>query len=530
METPLTDDTERPPWFFNLAAETLLVVGFFFIIYAALPTRNYYWDGLIYGEFLERSDGFSAQLFHPNHLLYNFVGYAAFQGLQELRIVDRALFALQYGSIFFGAVSGAIFYLIGRQLFHSIYVSLVATGVLGFSAAWWRFATDADVYVISICFLLLSFYLMIAACRRPLLAAIAFVAAMLFHELAILFFPAAVATLWLTSDESRERWLSIVKFGALSGVLIASVYLWAFWLTHGFFEIRTFARWMTAYAGTATVGPDIPTALRWMAKGTRQLFVDGSTNLVERGLISDIAIVLFSLAILALLISLAVSRSSIRVAFVRAASKFRKTQSRLAIICLAWIVPYVCFLLAFEPGNTFYRLFYLPPLVLLFGAFVHTLDRQRGTHYIAALLMCVFALYNFVFYIYPNSQPRAGTVVALALDAEKVWDNKTLVFFEPQRPTEGVIRTVIYFNPAAVWRSGDSLTVEVIKTELPTIYPQGGSIWFEKAAFERIQSDPVRFEVLLSELTVDPDVRKAAPKHNLEFIKLVPRGTHESIK
>ncbi|PYT01473.1 MAG: hypothetical protein DMF63_01080 [Acidobacteria bacterium] len=520
------DDLERHKSSFNLAAEALVVFGFFFIIYAVLPTRNYYWDGLIYAEFLEQAKSFGPHLFHPNHLIYNFVGYAAYRA----GIFDRALFALQYVSIFFGAASASIFYLICRRLFGWVYVSIVVTAVLAFSAAWWRYASDADVYIICICFLLLSFYFLMAKRPRPLLAALPFVVAMLFHELAILFFPAACVALWFASASSKDRWLNILKFASMSGGLIASAYVAAFCLTHDSFDLNTFARWITDFAGSATVGPDLPTALFWMVKGTRQLFVDGSSNLVQRGFVSGIALFLFALSIAALLISLAVFRSTIRRAFPNILPKLRKTHGRLLIICAAWSLSYVSFLLLFEPGNTFYRLFYLPPIVLLLGAFANTFERQARTHYVTALLMFVFALYNFVFYIYPNSQLRSGTVMALASDAEKVWDNKTLVFFEPKRPTEGVIRTVVYFNPSVRWRQSDSLTIEAIRTELPLIYPEGGSVWFERSAFEKIQSDPARFDALMSEFEVEQNSGRSASKDNIEFIKLVPRGTHESIK
>src|SRR5437868_4638402 len=91
----------------RLTAQASLVFIVALLVYALLPTRNYYWDGLIYSEFLEQTSGVGSQLFHPNHLIYNFAGSAAFYVFRTVGIFDRALFALQYLSIFFGAAAVA---------------------------------------------------------------------------------------------------------------------------------------------------------------------------------------------------------------------------------------------------------------------------------------------------------------------------------------------------------------------------------------------------------------------------------------
>jgi hypothetical protein len=62
------------------------------------------------------------------------------------------------------------------------------------------------------------------------------------------------------------------------------------------------------------------------------------------------------------------------------------------------------FLFFWLPQNTFYRLFYLPALILLFGLLLaarpHRISRTLAVFVIAV------ALANFLFMIYPFSHPH----------------------------------------------------------------------------------------------------------------------------
>jgi hypothetical protein len=504
--------------------ESLLVFAACLSIYGALPTVNYYWDGLIYADFLERADTFGPALFHPNHLIYNFVGFLIFRLFHNLAFSDRALFALQYLSIFFASAAVAIFYLICRRFFVSVYLSLTVTGILAFAASWWRFATDANVYVISIAFLLLSFFFLVDTPPKPVLAAISFFGALLFHELAVLFLPAGCLALWLAEVEqdSRKRIRNIAVFALLTAALIILSYLSAFYSISGGLDAGAFGKWTTSFADAARHGPEAISAFFWFFKGTRQLFIDGSVNLLDGGLASWTLFLLFCAAACLLLVSLVSVRSSIIRLF--SDREWLKDVDRfLLAVCAAWVVPYICFFFLFEPQNTFYRLFYLPALVLIVGVALSSATRNSRYSFIRALFVLVFALYNLVFYIYPNSYPRSGTVLALALDANRVWDEKTSVCYELEGSTDAGIREVIYFNRAVTWLPVDSLTLEDIQARFPAIYADNGTVWFEDNALRQIESDPERLAALASRYIADPGTELAVPKHGILFRKLEPR-------
>jgi len=51
-------------------------------IYLCFPTKNYYWDGIAFAQMIEDAPKLNASLVHPNHLIYNVVGYISYRAVQ----------------------------------------------------------------------------------------------------------------------------------------------------------------------------------------------------------------------------------------------------------------------------------------------------------------------------------------------------------------------------------------------------------------------------------------------------------------
>ena len=58
-------------------------------LYAAFPTRNYYWDGVSFALAIESPDRLSGLFLHPNHLIYNGIGYVLWSGLRAFGFDGR---------------------------------------------------------------------------------------------------------------------------------------------------------------------------------------------------------------------------------------------------------------------------------------------------------------------------------------------------------------------------------------------------------------------------------------------------------
>ena len=65
------------------------------LIYLGFPTRNYYWDGIDFADTIESASRVDTSLVHPNHLIYNLVGYLFYKLLRGIGANLRAVAALQ---------------------------------------------------------------------------------------------------------------------------------------------------------------------------------------------------------------------------------------------------------------------------------------------------------------------------------------------------------------------------------------------------------------------------------------------------
>jgi hypothetical protein len=113
------------------------------LAYFAFQTKNYYWDGVAFAIDIEKRTNL-LQLLHPNHLIYSLWG-AALQSMLGGPPI-RAREAMQAAN---AACAGLAVLLMYALLRRSTPPDTAVWGSLlfGFSATWWRFASDANAYI-----------------------------------------------------------------------------------------------------------------------------------------------------------------------------------------------------------------------------------------------------------------------------------------------------------------------------------------------------------------------------------------------
>ena len=111
-------------------------------------------DALVY--VLSVNRGWSFELFHPNHLLYNYVGWLGLEFASALGYQGDALFVMQVINAIAGGLCIAVLHslsmrLIGDRTLSAI-VCLACTG----SYAFWWYSVEADTYVLPLLFVLIA--------------------------------------------------------------------------------------------------------------------------------------------------------------------------------------------------------------------------------------------------------------------------------------------------------------------------------------------------------------------------------------
>ena len=160
------------------------------VIYLGFLTKNYYWDGIAFAQAIEGAPKIHVSLVHPNHLIYNLVGYVFYRAAQALGFNPRAVTVLQILNALLGAATCGLLFHILKNILRSAYIAITLSLLFAFSATWWKYTVDADAYIPSILFLLLSFYLVLPGRKsNPVLVALIYSLALCLHQMAIISFP-----------------------------------------------------------------------------------------------------------------------------------------------------------------------------------------------------------------------------------------------------------------------------------------------------------------------------------------------------
>jgi hypothetical protein len=479
------------------------------LLYLAFPTKVYYWDGITFAQAIEDALAPKISLVHPNHLLYNFAGYFFYRLLRLLGFNLRALMALQILNSILSAGSAAVLFVILRDLFRSLYLSVCLTLLFSLSATWWKFSTDANAYIASVFFLLVSFFLILPDRKpSPLPLAVAFFAAMCFHELAVLAFPVFALGLYLQDGaiSIRRRFGNVILFSVASFALIVTAYALAFYFATGVFDVARLLRWSAYYSPDAETQFNLWSNLTYSLRGEVRLFFGGRLSLLK-GLINPAIIVLIGLLIFTALLLIAKALWSLPKLRLRSL-RLMPRQKTVLMLALLWVTLYLLFLFFWLPQNTFYRLFYLPALILLLGMALSASEQTRGCHtFVTALFVIAMVLANFLFLIYPSAHVEKYPPLAFALQMNREWPAGTVIYYAAANSDEALVR---YFNPETRWQP------------LPPEFPKDSPAWLETTAIDRLYATAEGAHWLRVHVRPDSLRELNNDANRIRFIQVVP--------
>lgn len=495
------------------------------LIYLCFPTKQYFFDGVDFAQTVEDARGLDTSLIHPNHLFYEGFGYLIYKAVRGVGIDARALPVLQATNAVLSALAAFLLFQILRLSVRSLYLSGALTFLFAFSATWWKFSTDANAYVPSVLFILVSFYLILPTNKpRPLLLALCYSLSMCFHQLAVIFFPVLVLGLFLQIQAlaSRQRILTILKFSAAAFVITFGAYYYFFYLATGLLDFKILMRWMTSFSPDASFSFNAGSNLSYTLRGFTRLFFGGRFNLL-RGLLNPFLIALIILtAILAALLILALIRNlkGLKPRWQRAWN-YAAGQKPLVLLCALWILVYTAFLFIWLPHHTFYRLFYLPALILLLGLLLASGEtiKPPARTYAVALLVAVMSLANFLFLIFPYSHVQKYPPLALALEMNRVWPRGAVIYYALTNSDVSLFR---YFNAQTAWKELNPIKTDELESELRNIYSAGGTAWLEVTAIEQLISTQEGAAWLAAHAREESRRELVDRAYKIKFVQVVP--------
>ena len=427
-----------------------LLAGVLLVVYASVPTRNYYWDGIKFALRIEDCGGtFCGSLVDPNHPLYCTVGNYARWVIERVQPI-RALPLLQG----MNAIAGAIAVLIlGDALLvqgAGLRITLTAMALFGSGATWWRYASDANAYILSVLFLVIAFRIGSApgpaTPRRLALMSVAHVGAMLFHQMAVLFTPVAISYVIVKSRRRASAAVRCVLYGSVTGTTTVAIYAAFFVGITGETGLGSFVPWVLTRSSEAAVASSLFGVVRDTALSYARLLFGGRWRLFLT-YAWDPPILAAAVVLAAVAVWLILDKRNERQTFRPVA-----LDPAVRLMCWVWLVSFGIFLLFWEPRNAFYKLFVWAPIVFLLAGWMHR--RCAGdVHRRAGKAVVALALVNWIFVVYPYSRAESSPLLQFSRQLGDQWSEATVLYRE-FATDNWYIR---YFNPTTVWVHLDSL-------------------------------------------------------------------------
>jgi hypothetical protein len=323
----------------------------------------------------------------------------------------------------------------------------------------------------------------------------------------------------LQCSEDKQRTRRVVTYIATVVLITVAAFYYSFYLNTGSFALRPFVRWITTFSPEHGFTFHPWDNFIYSLRSQWRVFLGGRVAAIRDFWGPTIVTLTGILAVVALIFFYKLLRhfSELKSELRNSSSK-RTPYFRLRMLCCLWIGVYVVFLFFFIPQNTFYRLFYLPPLIVLAGTFLAPIE--TGEHHIhryrAALFAAVIFVANLTFSAYPYAQVRANPPLGLALRMNGVWHPGTIVYFASANSDNGLMR---YFNPSTVWIEA---TPEVITTQIANLPASGRSAWLDTTLIDRFQATPDGQLWLNLHTIRRPETELVSKKYRLQFLQLKP--------
>ena len=451
------------------------------VLYLLFPTRLYYWDGIVFAQTIEDARRLSLSLIHPNHLIYNGIGYLFYKLLSLLGMNVRAIVALQILNSVLSAIIAALLFGVLVRALRSFYLSTFLTLLFAFAATWWKFSTDANAYIASLLFIMLGLGLIRQQRPRPLLVALTFLGSILFHELAVFFGAVLALGLFLQAATKEERVAAVAKFLILAAIGTYLIYGGTFYLVTGKLSPIALFKWITHHSPDSEFTFDPVANLKYVLRGHVRLFFGGRFNLLQ-GLLSPIIIgliVILGGATLGFFYSLIRGIRDLPSLRLRI-SEWSKDRRDFLLLTGVWIVLYELFLFFWLPQNTFYRLFYLPALIVLLGLFI---PENVARRYRLALFVVTIGSANFLFLIYPYTHVQKNPPLEFAYQMNSRWTTGTVVLYAVDNSDESLVR---YFTPGTVWKKIDTSNTSELDRALAEGTESGKTVWLETTAIDNL--------------------------------------------
>jgi hypothetical protein len=426
------------------------------------------------------SSGETARLFHPNHLLFNMVGLAAFRLARTFGYSGDPMLPLQVLNAIAGSLTAGLLTRIGlRRGYGRALSALAALGCAVSYGVWW-YSVEAETYVLPLPFVVYAMDRTITSGARPTfgrgagVGVLAAAATLLHQQHALAFLPLGLG-LWLASPRNEctyDRAVPLAGMAAAAAVVVGLPYILIPVLIYGSDSLASVMHWALGHAGG---GPWEPVASSNVIKAlvgfTRSLIglhfifsFDAVSNAVGQAFPAKILIEERFLAgtinsasrVAALIASAATAATGVALLLEAWRSRTGAVSKRgggflASVVCA--VAAYSVANVFWEPANPEFWIAVIPWLFLGLAEILNRGDRVARSTRILGLFVASLALANFIGSVYPQTT-REGDY----------WYQANRELFKLARPSDLIISGGGYISDGYLERATSAEVIAVGRT------------------------------------------------------------------
>jgi len=314
--------------------------------------------------------------------------------------------------------------------------------------------------------------------------------------------PAAVGIYLQSRGDRRTAMRNVLTYFSTAFVFSSAAYYTCFHLATGQTEVAGYLRWITWHTPDSAVSFNVARNTWLTLRGTLRLALGGRVGAFHSGLLPLGGM----LALLGLGVILVLRTGP---------GRERQPASPARAFWGSWIAVYVGFLFFWLPQNTFYRLFYLPPVVVLAATALRKWGGRRAMEAAFGLL----GVWNYLFYIHPRSLVETNPVLRAALAMRPAWKPGTWVYQGSFNADNWI---VFAFNPQVMFKGLNREKLIETTRELKSFAETGHQTWLDQSGIDLLESDQVGSQWLTEHTRPGFKREFYDGKSRLSFVRLFP--------
>jgi hypothetical protein len=405
----------------------------FFALYAAFPTKMHFVDGIVYAYNLEN---FPIEYeWHPHHPIWLPMMQLLFDLTRSVIPGIRSIAFLSFTNAILGGIAVPLFIKLVTRITNNYRIALWSGIFWGITWGMMTYCSDANIYILILVLILLASIVLLRgdnlSSKDAILATAIVIIASLMHQMTF-FFTFAVLAVIIIRSQRKSRFKNAVSCIAIYSIIVIAVNYLVYSIAKPVAEIEletTFLQWLTAYGSTPTwwtifkEGLIKAQEIFYFSQMNAFLFTPDS-GLIYHARAYKVEGISPFFAVFHFLIVATVIYEIIDLFRNKAQERFTR-QSR--IFMLFWFMPYFIFnqfYCAFEPH---YKLFFIPPLIVLWALRFHTIKPGRFFSIAIPVMIVLLGIWNLSFGMIPNSRYQSNPYLVDALDIGTAVEDGDLV-------------------------------------------------------------------------------------------------------